>query len=387
MNFNLNDSTVWLVLAGSRAYGTFTENSDYDFRGIAIPPLYHYTFDKFEQTTDKKDLKHIYKYFPELNIPENSEFQIMELTKFVLLALDNNPNVLEILFCENIWKKHFIFNKLLDVRDSFLSRRAKARFAGYANSQLARAKNHKRYLDNPPLKTPERKDFGLPEYTLLPKDQLGAAQSLIDKEVHNYCVDQSCLPEEIKVELEYQIKKMLKAVWQGIHVDMDIPVGHNKTFKTLEDGIFNLVIHEQNFSDNFIELLRRERAYRLAKQDWNNYQTWLKERNPERAILEKKYGIDLKHVMHLIRLLAMAREITTEGKLIVLRPNSKELKDIRSGKAFEDGTWSYEKIIEFAEKENEELNKLVINSPLPEKPNDKLLKQIAYEMIMEFNGK
>ena len=38
MNFNLKDRTILLTVAGSRAYGTSTPESDIDIKGICIPP-------------------------------------------------------------------------------------------------------------------------------------------------------------------------------------------------------------------------------------------------------------------------------------------------------------------------------------------------------------
>lgn len=38
MDFDLKKHTVLLVVAGSRAYGTFTPTSDVDVKGVAIPP-------------------------------------------------------------------------------------------------------------------------------------------------------------------------------------------------------------------------------------------------------------------------------------------------------------------------------------------------------------
>ena len=54
MNFNLRDATIYLVLAGSRAYGTNNPESDWDYRGIAISPIETYVgiLDNFEQVVD-----------------------------------------------------------------------------------------------------------------------------------------------------------------------------------------------------------------------------------------------------------------------------------------------------------------------------------------------
>ncbi len=56
-----------------------------------------------------------------------------------------------------------------------------------------------------------------------------------------------------------------------------------------------------------------EQGYRAALRHWNQYQEWLRNRNPARAELEASYGYDTKHAMHLLRLLRMGEEILHDG--------------------------------------------------------------------------
>lgn len=81
-----------------------------------------------------------------------------------------------------------------------------------------------------------------------------------------------------------------------------------------------------------MEVLKKERDYKRAKQEWDSYQRWLRERNPKRAELEEKFGFDTKNATHLFRLLRMCREILETGEVIVERPDAKELLEIRDGK-------------------------------------------------------
>src|SRR5208283_1997006 len=45
-------------------------------------------------------------------------------------------------------------------------------------------------------------------------------------------------------------------------------------------------------SDNFIEIMQKERSYKNQKAQWDKYQDWKKNRNPERAAMEEKFGYD-----------------------------------------------------------------------------------------------
>lgn len=86
-----------------------------------------------------------------------------------------------------------------------------------------------------------------------------------------------------------------------------------------------------------------------------------------------------KHAMHLVRLMRMCREILTDGKVLVKRPDAEELKAIRFG------AWTYEKLIEWADAQEAEMEELYHKSPLPKEPRrvelDKLCQEITEEAL------
>lgn len=111
--------------AGSLSYGTNTPESDTDFRGVCIPPVeYIWGLNRFDQK--------------ESNQP-NDEV-IFSLEKFVRLALDNNPNILDVLFVDD--RSIVFINKfgqeLRDMRQNFLSKKVYKSYGGYAYAQLKR---------------------------------------------------------------------------------------------------------------------------------------------------------------------------------------------------------------------------------------------------------
>lgn len=109
--------------------------------------------------------------------------------------------------------------------------------------------------------------------------------------------------------------------------------------------------------------LDAERGYRSAARHWNQYQEWLRHRNPARAELEAKYGYDTKHAMHLFRLLRMGEEILRDGTVQVFRPDAEWLLSVRHG------ALSYEQVLAFAADHRARLDSLVAASPLPEAPD------------------
>jgi predicted nucleotidyltransferase len=122
MNDFWNTRLILKVYAGSHSYGMDTETSDEDFRGICIPPAeYLLGLKHFEQHEHKEPDEVIYS-----------------LKKFVKLALDNNPNIIDALFVDD---RHIVFinefgQELRDLRQSFLSKRIFKTYGGYAVSRL-----------------------------------------------------------------------------------------------------------------------------------------------------------------------------------------------------------------------------------------------------------
>ncbi len=115
---------IYKTYVGSHSYGTNTKDSDVDTRGICIPPeSYLLGLDNFEQ----KEVS-------------GSDEVIYSLKKFVHLALNNNPNILDSLF---VAPNHIIYSnefgkELRDLRYDFLSKKVYKTYGGYAYSQLKR---------------------------------------------------------------------------------------------------------------------------------------------------------------------------------------------------------------------------------------------------------
>lgn len=249
------DKTIFLTIHGSQAYGLARPESDFDIGGICIPPKqYFYGFlHNFEQAQST-----------------NPDGAVYGIKKYLQLASDANPNVMELLWIDpKFWlitsKTHEV---LVKNRSVFLSTKVKHTYSGYAHAQLNRIRVHYKWLSNPPHK-PTREEFGLPPNKLLTTDQKGALNRLIEE-------------------------------------GMEVP-------------------------ENFMDRLQKENEYDKAVKDYQHYQTWKETRNEARADLEKLHGYDTKHAMHLVRLMRQCREILTTGTLNVLRKDRDELLDIRNG--------------------------------------------------------
>ncbi len=336
----LPERTVLYVVHGSRAYGTNRPDSDYDYRGICVPPR-HY----------RDGFAHVFEQ-AHTDVPDATVF---ELRKFMGLCADCNPNVIEMLWVapEDRLLCTPAGQLLVQARALFLSRKARYTFSGYALAQLKRIQNHHRWLRDPPKAQPNRADFGLPERTALPPDQLLAAEAAIRKQVDSWELDLSGCDDALRVHIHTQLDKAL----------LEMGLGNHQRYRAAGRLI--------GMDDNFLDLLDRERQYKQARDNWRAYQVWQNERNPARAALEARHGYDTKHAMHLVRLLRMCREILVEGEVRVRRADAAELLAIR------DGAWEYERLLAWAAEQDAELGALERGSALPKAPDRERLDQLC----------
>lgn len=289
---------IFRFMSGSHAYGTNRPDSDEDYRGVFIAPV-EKAFELFQSSfvgsapirdqvlgavSDiddgnlagaKERLRKVLEVDQgDLNMsvqtvrkPGEDE-ELQELRKFLKLASDCNPNIIEFLYVDRlITHETDVWRKIRAHRDMFLSKKARFTFSGYAIAQLKRIKTHRGYLLNPPGKKPSRQDFGLPPDWKIPKDQQRAVKSL-----------------------------RAEFLAEGTH-----------------------------------DRVEKERQYQKAMDNWNAYEKWERERNPARKELERKYLYDVKHSAHLVRLVRMAKEILSEGVVHVYRPDREELRQILNG--------------------------------------------------------
>ena len=130
------ENLIFRVVCGSRAHGLATAESDLDTRGICVAPKrYLIGLSRFEQHESA-----------------SGDHTVYSLQKFVRLALEGNPNIIETLYTDerDVLFKNRYGERLVAARDIFLSRKVGERFMGYALAQLKRIEGHYRWLSSPP---------------------------------------------------------------------------------------------------------------------------------------------------------------------------------------------------------------------------------------------
>lgn len=259
----VKDNTIYLTKHGSHCYGTNRPDSDLDLRGICIPPKRYIlgVLDNFEQSISNHPV----------------DITVFGLSKFITLAINNNPNALEIIFTDPSDQIFIndIGRSLLDIRDSFLSKKSRFTLAGYAHSQLKRIHTHRRWLLKPVTTKPERKDYGLPEtHKLIPEHQLLEIEAAIRKVLDSWQPDTTGMENDVAIKFKNELYDILLELKIN-HDDMDL-----------------YAARYLGLNDNLIESFKKERQYKLALRDWKNYKEWEQSRNESRAELEKKFGYD-----------------------------------------------------------------------------------------------
>lgn len=300
----LGDRLCFICFGGSHAYGTNIETSDIDIRGVCLP------------NTDT--LIGLNKFYQEEQKDEDTDVVIYEFSKFVRLAMDNNPNVIEMLGN----REYLVFNEvgqmLLDNVNLFLSKRCINTFMGYATAQLRRLENF----------------LAVTEYTQEEKN---------------------------------------KYIKQTMDVAMTKLEDKNKLFK---EGSIKVNLDKNN--NLIIDCNIKDAPIDLVRASLNDLLTIEKTYNKLGQRNTKKDEAHLcKHQMHLIRLFLMCFDILEKHKILTYRENDRELLlEIRKGKFLKNNKLT-DDFRPYLQSLEDKMNTLKETTTLPEKPKYKELNEFV----------
>lgn len=269
------------IKSGSHLYGLSTPLSDEDYLGIFIPDIeYVFGFKKCEEV----DLSFKDKLENGKNSKDAIDRKMYNFNKYIKLALDNNPGIIETLFVtnENIVFINEVGRTLLKYRNDFLHKGLIDRFCGYAIGQKKKMilkKDTFEDMENACMLL-EKFDNGL----LLP-----------------FCEEYS------------DFKKLFKYT--------------NKTDEHYRVGDMCIVKNQT------VKRAKFEIEKRIGDKT-------------NRKELIRKYGFDCKFGSHLIRLLLEGKELLDTENLIFPLKNKEVLLDIKNGKWNLDEVLSYSNQLE-----------------------------------------
>ncbi len=372
---------LMLCVGGSHAYGMASASSDVDIRTVFHVPQ-RFRDNPFVEVESWNPSPRAKGWGPvsaqalkqlqpaeQACLAAQGEFDVQghPLGKFVRLASQSNPTILEHLFADRYLYVHDAFRPLIENKRVFLSRKHSFQaFTGYARGQMERIETHRKWLLNPPKKAPERSDFGLPKACPLSdevRDNIAAATTAIMKE---WSTEQG-----FDGILEGTARQMVERRLRQYQTDLrsEFPV-----LLTLED----IAAKRAGLGEDVRLVLKGEKRFKEARKNWSKYQGWLRSRNPVRAALERRFGFDTKFAAHALRLSRAGLEVVRDGALAVLRPDAEELLAVRNG------ALSYEDLVSEVEGLYAQTKEALGSSPLPPEPDyDRITSLLleAYERL------
>lgn len=355
-HLEIEQRTILLALTGSYGYGLGIPGvSDHDYRGIFIATQpYYLGLSKIE--LQDKGWAENKKLFPSLD----KDTSIYELKKFLDLAIDNNPNILELLWVEQYEHLTEVGQVLIDHKQLFLSTKVRQTYAGYGYAQIKKLESHRRWLLNPPSHKPTPEEFDLTEI-------------------------QPLTPSEVNAFLEYlyllvRDKVQFLEPAQQLYELLTAEIDYKGIFKQypLSNEVLAYTQKLTNASDKFIQRLQKTQQYQAALREYEAYQSWQKYRNPTRAVLEAKVGYDAKFAMQAIRLLRTGLEILQTGELIVDRRVAGDAEELL---AMKRGEYSYDAMMEIANSLYQQLETAYPNSQLPQRVDREAVNQLCMELV------
>jgi hypothetical protein len=326
-----NGFLLFECISGSKAYGLDTPESDTDIRGVFYLP---------------KEQFYGLNYVGQINGSKNDEVYY-EIGRFVELLLKNNPNMLELLMVPEdcvLYSNEQIMGCLKP--EMFLSKLCKDTFAGYAMSQIRKAR-------------------GLNKKILNPMDEE-------KKSVEDFCyvITENGVSKPFREFAKYNRNKPEMFGLANIPHMKDL---YNLYFsnESIYHGVANENAHDVHLSSipkgekPAAQLYFNKEAYSSYCREYKEYKEWVENRNEfrYRGTLSHGKRYDAKNMSHTIRLLQMSVEILKNGEINVRRKNRDELLSIKRGE------WEYNQIIEYADSLIATIETEYKYSTLPDKPD------------------
>ena len=313
---------ILLSLGGSYAYGTNTDNSDIDLRGIMHEPVNCLLgLSNFEQ-------KEIH------NADTGVDTVVYGFKKMINLLLGNNPNCIEILSPQrrNIVYSTELGDYLIEHRHLFLSQKCVMTFGAYARAQLDRLQN------------------------AMCRDSMAQA-----------------------MQEEHMLHSILGAIESFNGRFQEFPEGNLK-LKIVD------AINKEYEKEIVLDVNLKDYPLRDYKGMWSEMQNIVKDYSKLNGRNRKKDIPHLcKHMMHLVRLYLMGTDILEKEEIITYRENDIDLlMSIRNGDYMEENGLAKPSFYELVDKIKARFEQAVSNTRLPKKPNFNAVENLVMEVNRKY---
>ena len=332
-------------ISGSKAYGLNTASYDTDIRGVfVLPQDDYYGLNYVEQISN-----------------ESNDIVYYELKRFVELLAKNNPNMLELLNTpeDSILYRHPLYDRFTP--ELFLSKLCQSTFAGYALTQVKKAKGLNKKIVNPV--EPQRKSVLDFCYVVQGQGSVQLLQFLEAKGIKQEVCGLTKIPHMPELYgLFFSPDHKFKGVMQRENAN-DIALS------SIPKGLEPIAVMAFN-----------KNGYSTYCKEFLEYWEWVEKRNDARYQNTLSHGknYDAKNLMHTFRLLAMAEEIGSKSEINVRRLDREFLLKVRSG------TFEYNELVEMAETRIAQMDEIYANATLPETPDLKKINQTLIQVRKEF---
>ena len=414
---------IYNYLRGSHCHGISTPLSDEDYCGIYLAPVEQILglgLDYQDQISN-----------------ETNDIVWYELQKFMNLLLKSNPTVLEALFVDDkyVEYEHPIMTEIKKHKEKFLTKKCFDSFFSYAKSQIKKARGLNKKIN---WEVPERKgilDFVYTyhkqgsskiqnwlEYRNLKQKYCGLVNvpnmhdnysvfydwgnHFLNENVSFKDLKEAYLDDNVYDTINIVkrlkngeknltlLKKLRKAQFKNMVNFIVETYGlddyHGLTGLASLEYWFNLQkpigykgMTNEAETSNELRLSSVEQwvlpichiSYNKDCRVWKEYQDWIKHRNPVRYESNLKKSYDAKNMCECFRLINCGIEIARGEGYKVDRSNidADFLLDVKNHK------YEYNELMEMLEKKNDEMEKAMAESTIPDKidvefVNDLLLK-------------
>lgn len=323
-------------ISGSKAYGLDLPHSDTDIRGVFNKPVEdYYGFSVYDQVAN-----------------ETNDVVYSELGRFFELLAKGNPTMIELLSTkgDSVLTRHPLFDAI--EKEWYLTKQCKNTFAGYAISQIKKAKGLKKKIVNPFDK--ERKSVFSFCYVPFEQGSIPLEEYLKRKNIDQWNCALVSVPHMNDV--------------YGLYYDPEKYGGILKKASSNEVSVSKV----DKLDRPIATMVFNRSGYSTYCKEYKAYWEWVNLRNKDRyeSTLTHGKNYDAKNMMHTFRLLNMAEEIARDGEVNVKRHDRDELLKIRSGH------FAYADLLSMAEEKVVMIEELFAVSDLPESPDSKRIEEV-----------